>query len=112
MSETVDYRLKPVYSIPEAAGYLRIPINTLYNWTLGRLKSGGGFYAPVLQHVDHATRRLSFYDLVEAHILRAAVDEQVPLPQLRKGLEYLRARHPDNPRPLLTYDFSTDGRHL
>lgn len=107
-----DQRQKPVYSIPEAAGYLRIPIKTLYNWTIGRPKRGGGTYDPVLQFIDPVTNRLSFYDLVEAHILRAAVDKDVPLQQLRKGLAFLRERHPLNPRPLLTYDFLTDGKYL
>ena len=109
---TEDQRQKPVYSIPEAASYLRIPIKTLYEWTLGRQKRGGGTYDPVLQFVDRNTNRLSFYDLVEAHILRAAVDKNVPLQQLRKGLAFLREKHPLNLRPLLTYDFLTDGKYL
>lgn len=104
--------MKPVYSVPEAAGYLRIPINTLYNWTLGRPKRGGGTYEPVLEFVDPHSHRLSFYDLVEAHILRAAVDKNVPLQQLRRGLNYLRKQHPASPRPLLTYNFLTDGKYL
>jgi uncharacterized protein (DUF433 family) len=112
MIDTRDQRQKPVYSIPEAAGYLRIPINTLYSWTLGRPKRDGGTYDPVLQHVDPHTNRLSFYDLVEAHILRAAVEKDVPLQHLRKGLQFLREKHPLNPRPLLTYDFMTDGKYL
>jgi uncharacterized protein (DUF433 family) len=107
-----DRRLRPVYSIPEAAGYLRIPINTLYAWAQGRPKSGGGHYEPVLQFVDQNTRHLSFYDLVEAHILRAAVEKDVPLQELRRGLKYLREKHPNNPRPLLTYNFRTDGKYL
>lgn len=108
-----DRRSKPVYSIEEAAGYLRIPINTLRAWTIGRLKANGrGSYEPVLQLVNQELRRLSFYDLVEAHILRAAVDQNVPLQQLRRGLAYLRKMHPASPRPLLTYDFLTDGKNL
>jgi len=55
---------------------------------------------------------LSFYDLVEAHILRAAVERHVPLKQLKRGLAYLRKKHPLNPRPLLTYDFLTEGKYL
>jgi len=108
-----DRRALPVYSIEEAAGYLRIPINTLRSWTLGRPKANRrGYYEPVLQFIDQDLRRLSFYDLVEAHILRAAVDQNVPLQQLKRGLAYLRERHRDSPRPLLTYDFVTDGKYL
>jgi uncharacterized protein (DUF433 family) len=110
---STDRRLTPVYSVEEAAGYLRIPINTLRSWTLGRRKaSGHGYYEPVLKFVNEDMHRLSFYDLVEAHILRAAVDQNVPLQQLRRGLEYLREHHPDDPRPLLTYNFQTDGKYL
>lgn len=108
-----DRRIEPVYSIEEAAGYLRIPINTLRAWTVGRRKaSAAGHYEPVLQFVNQQLHRLSFYDLVEAHILRAAVDQDVPLQQLKRGLDYLRRQHPDNLRPLLTYDFLTDGKYL
>ena len=108
-----DRRTRPVYSIEEAAGYLRIPINTLRAWAVGRRKAvGNGYYEPVLQFVNQDLRRLSFYDLVEAHILRAAADQNVPLQQLKRGLAYLREKHPNNPRPLLTYDFLTDGKYL
>jgi len=111
--EQGDRRSKPVYSVEEAAGYLRIPINTLRAWTIGRPKADGqNYYEPVLQFVDQDLRRLSFYDLVEAHILRAAVERQVPLQQLKRGLAYLRKSHPNSPRPLLTYDFFTDGKYL
>ena len=112
-SNQPDQRLIPLYSIEEAAGYLRIPITTLHCWTLGRPKTNGqGAYDPVLQFVDPATHRLSFYDLVEAHILRAAVDRNVPLKLLKRGLAFLRKQHPHNLRPLLTCNFRTDGKYL
>ena len=111
-----DARLKPVYSIEEAAGYLRIPINTLRTWAVGRPRNtsdaSSAPYEPVLKFVDRDLHRLSFYDLVEAHILRAAIDRKIPLQRLKRGLAYLRKQHPDNPRPLLTYDFLTEGRNL
>ena len=76
-----DRREKPIYSVQEAAGYLGIPVNTLYAWTLGRRKAHtqNEFYAAVLEHVDRRTHQLSFFDLVEAHILKVAVDKDVPL---------------------------------
>jgi uncharacterized protein (DUF433 family) len=108
-----DRRLRPVYSIEEAAGYLGIPINTLRAWTIGRHKANGqDYYEPVLQFVNQDLRRLSFYDLVEAHILRAAIDRNVPLQRLKRGLAYLRRKHPNSPRPLLTCDFLIDGKSL
>ena len=108
-----DKRASPIYSVEEAAGFLRIPISTLRAWTTGRRKADGpGSYPAVLQFVDDRYHRLSFYDLVEAHILRAAVEQQVPLEQLRRGLQFLREKHPDSARPLLTYSFRTDGKYL
>jgi uncharacterized protein (DUF433 family) len=108
-----DQRLKPTYSIEEAAGIIRIPMNTLYAWTVGRRKANNsGFYEPVLNFVDQNVRRLSFFDLVEAHILRAAVEQHIPLQQMKRGLAYLRKTHPNNLRPLLTYDFKTEGKFL
>lgn len=108
-----DRRLSPVYSVEEAAGYLHIPAATLRAWTSGRkMVTGDGYYEPVLQDVDRRVGRLSFYDLVEAHILRAAIEKHVPLAQLRKGIAYLRGKHPTNPRPLLKYSFLTDGKFL
>jgi uncharacterized protein (DUF433 family) len=112
MDRIEDQRLKPVYSIPEAAGYLKIPINTLYAWAIGRPKRMGGIYEPVLQFVDPNSKRLSFYDLVEAHLLRAAVDKDIPILRIKRGLKYLREQHPNNLRPLLRYDFLTEGKYL
>jgi uncharacterized protein (DUF433 family) len=109
-----DRREKPIYSVEEAAGYLGIPVNTLYAWTLGRRRPGSQseYYPSVLQFVDRRTRQLSFFDLVEAHILRAAVDKNIPLKRIKQGLEYVRKEYPQHPRPLLTWDFRTDGKDL
>lgn len=113
VTDKTDRRLVPLYSIEEAAGYLRIPISTLQAWAGHRRKANApGHYEAVLQFIDPDAHRLSFYDLVEAHILRAAIERNVPLRQLKRGLLYLRKQHPDNPRPLLTYNFRTDGKYL
>jgi uncharacterized protein (DUF433 family) len=56
-------------------------------------------------------RRLSFFDLVEAHILRGAV-KSLHLRAIKRGLVYLRESYPDDPRPLLGLRFSTDGKAL
>jgi uncharacterized protein (DUF433 family)/rhodanese-related sulfurtransferase len=110
----VDQREKPAYSVEEAAGYLGIPVNTLYAWTLGRRKPNSQceYYPSVLEFVDRRTQRLSFFDLVEAHILRAAVDKEIPLKQIKRGLAYVREAYPQYQRPLLKLDFRTDGKYL
>jgi uncharacterized protein (DUF433 family) len=108
-----DQRVNPIYSVAEAADYLSIPKNTLYAWTLGRRKANStDSYPPVLSSVDQHLHRLSFYDLVEAHILRAFIEQKIPLTQMKRGLAFLRQQHPTNPRPLLTYDFVTYGKDL
>jgi len=109
-----DRREKPIYSVEEASEYLGIPINTLYAWTLGRRKpkQPDQYYPAVLKFVDRRSRRLSFFDLVEAHILRAATEKDIPLRQIKNGLEFVREHYPNHPRPLLTLDFRTDGKYL
>ena len=64
-----DRRTLPVYSIDEASSYLGIPARTLRSWSTGRTKQdkSGDSYPPVLLGVDQHYRRLSFFDLVEAH---------------------------------------------
>jgi uncharacterized protein (DUF433 family) len=109
-----DRREKPIYSVEEAAGYLGIPVNTLYAWTLGRRKPNtpNEYYPSVLQLVDRRTQRLSFFDLVEAHILRAAIDKNIPLKHIKRGLAYVRESYPQYQRPLLSLDFRSDGKYL
>jgi uncharacterized protein (DUF433 family) len=109
-----DRRENPVYSVEEAADYLGIPVNTLYAWTLGRRKPKhpGEYYPAVLKFVDPKSRRLSFFDLVEAHILRSAIEKNIPLQQIKRGLTFVRDSYPQHPRPLLTLDFRSDGKYL
>src|SRR5581483_9194385 len=74
----VDLREKPVYTLDEAARYVSIPPSTLATWALGRKKTETEEgYAPTLEHVNQRLRLLSFYDLVEAHILRAATEKRL-----------------------------------
>lgn len=109
-----DRRLRPRYTVDEAAEYLAIPRGTLRAWAFGRRKAGTEreHYPSVLEFVDHEHHLLSFYDLVEAHILRVSVEFDVPLRQVKRGLRYLKEQYPDQSRPLLGFDFYTEGKHL
>ena len=62
----------PAYTFLEAARYLGIPPATLRYWVLGR-SSGHGNESAGFQPLIRApaTNRLSFNNLVEAHVLRA-----------------------------------------
>jgi len=69
-----DPRDAPRYSFPEAARATGIPVSTLRAWTVGqryRRKDDLGFFEPVLQRPNASDNRLSFFNLIEAHVLRA-----------------------------------------
>src|SRR6185436_11769709 len=54
--------------------------------------------------------RLSFANLLEAHILYALRKQDVPIGRIRKGLDYLAGAVPNAQHPLLSHTFYTvDG---
>jgi uncharacterized protein (DUF433 family) len=87
-----DPRALPAYSLAEAARYLRIPSATLRSWLVGRTyptQSGTGSFEPLIRPADARAGRLSFNNLVEAHVLRALRTEHgVPLRAVRPALTY------------------------
>jgi uncharacterized protein (DUF433 family) len=108
-----DVREFPRYSISEAAFYVRIPHSTLQAWTRGQdyVTSRGThrrFHA-LLDLADQENKFLSFYNLVEAHVLRAMTEAGVPLRNMRKALNYIRETIPGK-HPLLTLDFEISGK--
>ncbi len=113
---TEDVRDFPRYSISEAAHYVHIPAATLYAWTKGQdyhLKSGHRRTFKALIHLaDDEHGLLSFYNLVEAHILRFTTEvRDLPLQSVRKALDFVQEAFPA-PHPLLTNDFETSGKDL
>ncbi len=113
---TEDVRDFPRYSISEAAHYVRIPAATLYAWTKGQdyhLKSGHRrTFKPLIHLADGKHGLLSFYNLVEAHILRFTTEvRNLPLQSVRKALDFVQEAFPA-PHPLLTNDFETSGKDL
>ena len=102
-----DLREVPAYSIAEAAGYLRIPKSTLRAWLLGQQS-----FRSVIEIADRKERRLSFINLVEAHVLNAIRrTHHIALPKVRTALNYLK-RQIGSPRPLVDRQFATDGVDL
>jgi len=87
-----DVRNQPAYSISEAAHYLRLPPGTLRSWIVGRsypTRGGPGTFRPLLKPTKKDPATLSFWNLIEAHVLRALRTEHgVPVPQLRKAIQY------------------------
>lgn len=113
--ETDDPRLAPAYPVAEAAGYLRIPEETLRSWVAGRLYpvAGQSKRSQALIHLDDPKHQyLSFINLVEAHVLAAIRRRHgVKLPKVRKALDYV-LRQFRVERPLIDQAFQTDGLDL
>jgi uncharacterized protein (DUF433 family) len=111
-----DPREMPAYSIPAAAHYLRIPLSTLRTWVLGYSYTGEDGkrhrYKPVINLPENTTHLLSFFNLAEAHVLRAfRTKHELKLPQIRYALDYITERM-NFPHPLITAKFKTDGVNL
>lgn len=110
-----DPRELPTYAIAEAAHYLRIPRATLRSWVVGRyypIEKGRRFFKPVISLAGKRNRLLSFFNLVEAHLLDAIRREhEVPLLKVRTALFYLKAHFPSK-YPLADQRFETDGLNL
>ena len=110
-----DVREFPRYSISEAAFYVRIPVTTLHVWTQGQdyVTATGvhRMFRPLITLADKKNKLLSFYNLVEAHILRSTTERGVPFKNVRKALDYVQETIPGK-HPLLTHDFETSGKEL
>jgi uncharacterized protein (DUF433 family) len=111
-----DVRDFPRYSISEAAFYLRIPPSTLMAWTRGQdYRTADGtrhIFKPLIDLADPEHKLLSFYNLVEAHVLRSTTEEEnVPLKNVRKALDYIHNTIPGK-HPLITRDFEVSGKEV
>jgi uncharacterized protein (DUF433 family) len=110
-----DIREFPRYSISEAAFYARIPATTLTAWTRGQdyVTSAGRHivFDPLIDLADPRNKLLSFYNLVEAHMLRSTTECGVPLKNVRKALQYIRETIPGE-HPLLKHDFEVSGKDV
>ena len=110
-----DVREMPVYSIGEAAHYLCIPKATIGAWVRGTTYTTAGGtkrFQRVIELPDRSMPLLSFYNLAEAHVLRALRTEyEIPLPVVRTALDYVRKEF-DWERPLIQERFRTDGVRL
>lgn len=107
-----DPRELPAYGVTDAARYLDVPAATLRSWVARRTyrKQGGvGSFEPLIVPADAVERRLSFYNLVEAHVLRALrTKHEVPLKHVRPALAYAE-RELGIQRLLLSEEMQTAG---
>jgi hypothetical protein len=86
-----DDRDRPAYTLNEAARYLKVASATLRSWLVGRgypKTSGEGRFHPLIHPPIKQPPTLSFWNLIEAHVLRAMHRARVPMDALRKALAY------------------------
>lgn len=105
----------PLYSIPDAAHHIRVPVDTIRSWVSGRsypTNSGSRLFAPVVERPEGGGGLLSFRNLVELWVLRAIRnDHQIPLPRVRRAVAYLRDAY-GLAHPLADQVMHTDGASL
>ena len=110
-----EIREVPSYRIPEAAGYLLLPENTLRSWVAGRsypVSSGMRRSQRIIEISDPRGGYLSFNNLVEAHVLCALRREhKIKLSKIRAAIQYLREQI-GSIHPLIELEFETDGINL
>lgn len=111
----VDPRSLPAYGIAEASHYLRIPTATLRSWTSRRpyrTEPNRTHFNALITLPDPDLGSLSFFNLVEAHILHAVEEAQrfpkIPLPRIYSALEDVRKEF-DSKHPLTEKRFATEG---
>ena len=112
---SLDPREVPRYSISDVSVFLHIPEPTLRSWVSGRPYpkiSGDGFSAPLIEPADNEGSALSFFNLIEAHILKSTRQrDEVPMKFIRQAIDYVAEAHPSR-HPLIPQEFETDGRFL
>jgi uncharacterized protein (DUF433 family) len=107
-----DTHNAPAYTIIEAAHHLKLPAATLRSWVVGRpypRASGVAQFKPLIVPASRRPPTLSFWNLIEAHVLRALRTEHgVSLKDLRKALTYAE-RHLSIERLLLNRELCTEA---
>lgn len=88
----LDPKELPRYTVPEAAHYLRMPKGTLKSWVSGRnypVTGGEKHWAGLIHRPDENDPRLSFSNLIEAHVLLALRRQyRIRVKEIRAALEY------------------------
>ena len=86
----------PFYSTYEAAHYLQLPRATLRSWVVGRfyeVKEGRKYFEPLIRLAHADEGRLSFNNLVDAHVLKALRRKhRVEIQAIRTAIDYAEER--------------------
>jgi uncharacterized protein (DUF433 family) len=112
-NKTLDRREIPRYGIKEAARCFGMSVATLDSWVNGRTyptSDGKKLFPPLIPIAEPGM--LSFYNLVETHILLSTRRKyQVEMPAIRSAINYVKRFYPSS-HPLLSENFLTDGKDL
>lgn len=102
-----------MYTIPDVSAYVGIPRSTLRTWVTPRYSTRiAGLLPALIEPPDPKNLYLSFFNLVEAHILLSTRrDKRITMPRIRRALQYVREVFP-SPHPLIDRRFRTDGKYL
>lgn len=110
-----DLRNQPAYTLAESARYLKVAPATLRSWVLGRAypkTDGAGHFKPLIHPATKKPPTLSFWNLIEAHVLRSLrTDHGVSMDALRKALHYAE-KTLNVERLLLNPELRTDAGKL
>lgn len=91
-AQDTDLRDQPAYTLAEAARYLKLPAATLRTWVAGRpypKAEGVGRFQPLIHPPARQPAILSFWNLIEAHVLRSLrTDHGVSIKAVRQALAY------------------------
>ena len=110
-----DIRNQPAYTVAEAARYLKVAPATLRSWVAGRpypKASGTAHSSPLIHPAKNPPPMLSFWNLIEAHVLRSLRTEHgVSMDALRRAIRYAQ-KSLDIERLLLSQELRTDAGKL
>lgn len=111
-AQITELRDQPAYTLAEAARYLKLPVATLRSWVAGRpypKAAGVGRFQPLIHPPSSPPPMLSFWNLIEAHVLRSLrTSHGVALKQVREALAYAQ-RKLGIQRLLLRKELRTDA---
>lgn len=110
--DKTDIRHQGAYSLAEAARYLKLPQATLRAWSVGRdypVVEGQNRFKALIKPAQVKPPLLSFFNLIEAHVLRALRTEHgVSIKALRDSIAWAE-RTLKIDRLLLREDLRTHG---
>lgn len=94
-----DPRERPIFNVTEAADYVGVPRSTLRHW-IKPPKNGRAL-------IETQNGKLSFLNLLEAHVLRVVLERDTWLRRVRLGIDTLREKAPHVRHHLLMPELRT-----